>query len=112
MQSLPRPHRMPDSRLRPTRTLQHKKRGPRFGTLQRSNGLATYGHHRPMTLLTPLRQLILCSGLILCRGTFLPPVAFDCLALPPACCVEEHSHRDVKDGEAELCCRHGVAFPT
>src|SRR5688572_24773959 len=70
-----------------------------------------YGHHRPMALLTPLHQLILSSGLILCRGAFFPPVAFDCLALPPACCVEEHRHRDVKDGEAELCCRHDVAFP-
>jgi hypothetical protein len=45
--------------------------------LLRSNGLATHGHHRLLTLLTPLPQLILCSAALL------PPLAFDCLALPP-----------------------------
>jgi hypothetical protein len=77
--------------------------------LLRSNGLATYRHHRLLTLLTPLHQLML-HQLILCSAAFFRPVAFDCLALPPACCVEDHGHRDVKEGEAELCCRHDVAF--
>ena len=66
---------------------------------------STHEHPRFLTLLIALHQLILCSG------AFLPPVAFDCLALPPACCVEDHCHRDVKEGEAELCCRHDVPFP-
>ena len=79
--------------------------------LPRSNRLARYGHHRLLTRLTPLHQLILCSDFILSSDAFFPPVAFDCLALPPTCCIEEHSHRDVKDGEAELCCGHDVPSP-
>jgi hypothetical protein len=66
---------------------------------------STHEHPRFLTLLIALHQLILCSG------AFLPPVAFDCLRLPPACCVEDHGHRDVKEAEAELCCRHDVPFP-
>ena len=68
-------------------------------------GLATQEHLRLLTLLVPLHQLILCSG------AFLPPVAFDCLDLPPACCVAEYGHCDVKEAEAELCCGHDVASP-
>jgi hypothetical protein len=72
--------------------------------LLRSNGLATHGHHRLLTLLTPLPQFILCSAALL------PPLAFDCLALPPACYVEDHGHRDVQEAEAELCRCHDAAF--
>jgi hypothetical protein len=95
--------------------IKRARRRPRFWNggkdqLPRSNRLARYGHHRLLTRLTPLHQLML-HQLILCCGAFFPPIAFDCLALPPTCCIEEHSHRDVKDGEAELCSRHYVAFP-
>jgi hypothetical protein len=79
--------------------------------LLRSNGLARHEHHRLFTLSILLRQLILCSDFILSSDAFFPPVAFDCLALPRACCVEDHRHREVKEAEAELCCRHDVAFP-
>jgi hypothetical protein len=75
------------------------------GQLLRSNGLATHRHHWLFTRLNPLHQLILCSAALF------PPLAFDCPALPPTCCIEDHSHRDVEDGEAKLCCRHDVAFP-
>ena len=53
----------------------------------------------------PLHQLILFSG------AFFPPVAFGCLALPPACCVPDQGHCDVEEAEAELCCSHNVALP-
>jgi hypothetical protein len=58
-----------------------------------------------LTLLIPQRQLILSSG------AFFPPVAFDCLALPPACCVPDRGHCDVEEAEAELCCGHDDAVP-
>jgi hypothetical protein len=67
--------------------------------------VATHEHLWLVTLLIPLHQLILSSG------AFLPPVAFDCLALPPACCVPDHGHCDVDEAEAELCCGHDVGFP-
>jgi hypothetical protein len=72
--------------------------------------LATYRHHRLLTLLTPLHQLML-HQLILSSGAFFPPVAFDCLSLPPARCVADHAHCDVEEAEAELCCGHDVALP-
>jgi hypothetical protein len=97
----------PDGR---SRIIKKARRRPR-NQLPRSNRLARYGHRRLLTRLTPLHQLML-HQLILCSAAFFPPIAFDCLALPPTCCIEEHSHRDVKDGEAELCSRHDVAFPT
>jgi hypothetical protein len=53
--------------------------------------LATHQH-----LLIPLHQLILSSGALF------PPVAFDCPALPPACCVPDHGHSDIEEAEAEL----------
>jgi hypothetical protein len=31
--------------------------------------------------------------------------------LPPACCVADHGHGDVKEAEAELCCGHIGAVP-
>jgi hypothetical protein len=85
-------------------------------------GLATHEHLQPMTLLILLHPWS-CQGarsshrlippylLILSSGAFLPPVAFDCLALPPACCVPDQGHCDVEEAEAELCCGHNVAVP-
>ena len=67
--------------------------------------LATHEHLQPMTLLILLHQLILSSG------AFFPPIAFECLPLPPACCVPDRGHCDVEEAEAELCCGHDVAFP-
>jgi hypothetical protein len=64
-----------------------------------------------LTVLIPLHQLIVCSDFILSSDAFFPPVAFDCLGLPPACCVAEYGYCDVEEAEAELCCGHDVAFP-
>jgi hypothetical protein len=68
-------------------------------------GLATQEHVRLLALLIPLHQLILRSG------AFFPPVAFDCLGLPPARCVANHRDCDIEEAEAELCCGHDLAFP-
>jgi hypothetical protein len=70
--------------------------GKRENQLLRSKGLAMHEHLRLVTLLIPL---------------LFPPIAFDCLALPPACCVADHRHCDVEEAEAELCCGHDVPFP-
>ena len=88
------------------------RQGGRENQLPRSNGLATHEHHRLSTLSIPLHQLILCSDFILSSDAFFPPVAFDCLALPPACCIADDGYCDVEEAEAELCCRHDVAFHT
>jgi hypothetical protein len=74
-------------------------------SLLRSEGWRGRSTSGSWALLIPLHQLILCSG------AFFPPVAFDCLGLPPACGVAEYGHCDVKEAEAELCCGHDVAFP-
>jgi hypothetical protein len=95
--------------------IKKPRRRPRFlmaekNQLPRSNRLARYGHHRLLTRLTPLHQLML-HQLILCSA-FFPPVAFHRLALPPACCVADHGHSDdAEEAEAELCCGHDAPFP-
>ena len=65
-------------------------------------GLARHEYLRLLTLSISLHQLILCSG------AFFLSVAFDRLALPPACRVEDYGHCDVEEAEAELCCGHDV----
>jgi hypothetical protein len=56
-------------------------------SLLRSEGWRGRSTSGSWALLIPLHQLILCSG------AFFPPVAFDCLGLPPASCGDANTRR-------------------